>query len=166
MNYTVKCISLWQPWASLCVIPHPLDPARSVKGFETRSWPTSFRGTLFIHAAKRYTREQQEWCYADMIYDALAPHYDSSVSPEFFLCDRLPTGAIIGKIQLVACHRSEAARRFADEYAQAMGDYADGRFAWEIVQPVMFETPIPFPGQQGIFSVPRDVVASALLQQP
>ena len=47
----MKAISLWQPWASLCVLPGP--NGRAVKTIETRSWPTKYRGPLAVHAAKR-----------------------------------------------------------------------------------------------------------------
>ena len=40
----IRCISLWQPWASLM--------ARGHKYFETRSWDTKIRGEVWIHAAK------------------------------------------------------------------------------------------------------------------
>ena len=43
---TMKAISLWQPWASAV--------ARRAKFNETRHWATSYRGTLAIHAAKRF----------------------------------------------------------------------------------------------------------------
>lgn len=40
----MKCISLWQPWATLLAI--------GAKRFETRSWRCGHRGPLAIHAAK------------------------------------------------------------------------------------------------------------------
>lgn len=40
----MKALSLWQPWASLVAI--------GAKTIETRSWSTSYRGPLAIHAAK------------------------------------------------------------------------------------------------------------------
>ena len=46
----MKCLSLWQPWASLVVI--------GAKRFETRSWPTNYRGPLLIHAAQRWSPSQ------------------------------------------------------------------------------------------------------------
>ncbi len=49
----MKAISLWQPWAS-AIGPHPEQ-----KHLETRSWQTPYRGWLAIHAAKRWTKEQQ-----------------------------------------------------------------------------------------------------------
>ncbi len=41
----MKAITLWQPWASLVAI--------GAKTIETRSWATSYRGPLAIHAAAR-----------------------------------------------------------------------------------------------------------------
>lgn len=42
---TIKALTLWEPFASLV--------AYGVKRIETRSWPTSYRGPLAIHAAQR-----------------------------------------------------------------------------------------------------------------
>lgn len=41
----MKAITLWQPWASLVAV--------GVKTIETRSWSTSHRGPLAIHAGAR-----------------------------------------------------------------------------------------------------------------
>lgn len=41
----MKALSLWQPWATLI--------ANGAKQIETRSWSTSYRGPILIHAAKR-----------------------------------------------------------------------------------------------------------------
>ena len=44
-----------------------------------------------------------------------------------------------------------------DAYALAMGHYAPGRYAWTILDPVLFAEPIPYRGQQGFFKVPDSV---------
>lgn len=41
----MKALTLWQPWATLVAL--------GVKTIETRSWSTSYRGPLAIHAATR-----------------------------------------------------------------------------------------------------------------
>lgn len=41
----MKAITLWQPWASLVAV--------GVKTIETRSWSTSYRGPIAIHAGAR-----------------------------------------------------------------------------------------------------------------
>lgn len=57
----MKAITLWQPWATLCVLPRP-DSAigRPYKNIETRSWPCppSLIGQrIAIHAAARGSRQ-------------------------------------------------------------------------------------------------------------
>lgn len=46
----MKAITLWQPWASLIAL--------GVKTIETRSWATSHRGPIAIHAATRKPERQ------------------------------------------------------------------------------------------------------------
>ena len=151
MPETIKALSLWQPWASLCCIGHPDDPARSVKGFETRSWGTRYRGPLLIHAAQRFTYAERGACFSPLINGALRRHYHVA---GVFSPDDLPRGAIVGRVELVECHPAMAAASEADEHALAMGHYEPGRFAWEIVRPVLFPEPIAFRGRQGLFNVP------------
>ncbi|WP_210413352.1 ASCH domain-containing protein [Leptospira stimsonii] len=53
-----KALSVRQPWASLIVEGilsfEVLDPNRYMKDHENRTWKTSFRGPLFIHASKNF----------------------------------------------------------------------------------------------------------------
>ena len=42
----MKAISIMQPWALLLV--------SGVKQYETRTWRTSHRGLLYIHASQRF----------------------------------------------------------------------------------------------------------------
>ena len=151
----MRAISLWQPWATLCCLPHPDDLGkeivRSVKGYETRSWPAKCTGPLLIHAAKRCGRDQNEAFFWPIIFETMkANGYEE---PE-----DLAYGAIIGTVNLVHCHPSEPIRTITDKYALAMGDYRDGRFAWEINAPALFDQPIPFRGQQGFFNVSTDLI--------
>lgn len=48
----MKAISLWQPWASLVAV--------GAKKIETRSWATKYRGSLAIHATKKWNLELSE----------------------------------------------------------------------------------------------------------
>lgn len=47
-------LSLTQPWASLVVLGE--------KQWETRSWPTKYRGELYIHAAKWFPTWAKDMC--------------------------------------------------------------------------------------------------------
>ena len=50
-----RCLSLWQPWATAV--------AELLKGIETRSWATKYRGWLAIHAAQT------------VVYGSVGPYY-------------------------------------------------------------------------------------------
>lgn len=47
----MKVLSIIEPWASLI--------ANGKKSIETRSWKTSYRGELYIHASKKKERVTQ-----------------------------------------------------------------------------------------------------------
>lgn len=154
----MRAISLWQPWATLCCLPHPDDVGkqivRSVKQFETRSWPAKYTGPLLIHAAQRNTWEQQDAFFWPYIEQAL-------IDGGFYVPGQLAYGAIIGQVHLEACHPAEPMRAVIDDYARAMGDYGEGRYAWEINRPVLFREPIPFKGRQGFFNVPQTILVAS-----
>lgn len=42
----MKAITLWQPYATLIAEGH--------KVYETRSWATSYRGVMVVHASKKW----------------------------------------------------------------------------------------------------------------
>ena len=148
----MRCLSLWQPWASAL--------ACGSKMIETRSWRTSYRGPLLIHAAKRRVIKELEYLrgYSSWV-GALGPVLD--VGRPF---TDLPFGAIIGIGNLEACVATErvsnldAPRRFV-EYdpnvwtERDMADFSPGRWAW-LFEPSSlrtFATPTPCRGYQGLF---------------
>lgn len=45
----IKCLTLWQPWASAIAL--------KLKTMETRSWGTRYRGLLGIHAGKGWDED-------------------------------------------------------------------------------------------------------------
>jgi hypothetical protein len=59
----VKALSLWQPWASLIAV--------GAKRFETRSWQTSHRGPLLIHAAQKWGGQLWAMCRTEPSHAAL-----------------------------------------------------------------------------------------------
>ncbi len=83
----IKAISLHQPWAELITL--------GLKHYETRSWPTNYRGKLVICAAKKNTKEQQS------SYSALACSLgiDLTLHP----WDSLPLGMAIAVCDLTDC---------------------------------------------------------------
>lgn len=106
----MKVLSFLQPWASLTVM--------GFKKLETRSWSTSHRGDLLIHASlgKSGALLAKEPPFIKYITDF----------------SKLPFGAIIGKavltdiIKVESLHLStEAINRLSMEQ-RAFGDYSNG----------------------------------------
>jgi hypothetical protein len=161
----MKCLSLWQPWATLVVI--------GAKKFETRSWPTRYRGPLLIHASKRRDRDSLDLIGESPFREALRPVFNASLSGKS-LADSLPYGAIIGVVNLKDCHAIHEdgtmgwPRYIGDVHRPLpipespefdFGNYAPGRFAWELHWAYQLRRPVPLKGWQGIFNVPGEVVA-------
>ena len=82
----MKALSLTQPWATLV--------ASGRKQVETRSWTTSYRGPLLIHAAKGFPVYAREF--------ALIVYGNPAVLPY------LPLGAIVARAYLLDVRRTES----------------------------------------------------------
>ena len=131
----MKVLSLLQPWASLVV--------KGAKKIETRTWTTTHRGDLAIHASlgKKAADLAKEKPFNKYIKDFGA----------------LPFGAIIGKVVLVDVVRIDPFKNLdqlmkridADE--KAFDDFTEGRYAWILEEPVVFENVIPVKGSLGIW---------------
>lgn len=142
-----RVLTLTQPWASLVVL--------GLKRIETRSWATSYRGPLLIHAAKGYL---DRGLRHEMVF--LEAFWSVGVKPDM----PLPTGAIIGSVDLIDCvptvapfagaagawfvatHNGQEWQVPPPEPELSFGDYSDGRWAWLLNNPRAFPTPIPARG--------------------
>lgn len=125
----MKAISLLQPWATLVVI--------GAKKIETRSFNTKFRGDILIHASKKVTKLQKE------LADSMPfSHYLADMN-------ELPTGKIIGKVNVVQTLTSEKIVKtplipFENEqwvyndHEEYFGDYSPGRYGWLLSNAVSF----------------------------
>lgn len=151
----MKAITLWQPWASLL--------ACGAKQFETRSWATSYRGPIAIHAAARDPRA---------MFETLPTNIQCAMSPflveRYLLWDNVPRGAVLATAELVNCYRmgiDPKTHRIVlyDSFGNfksvsiisketLFGDWKPGRYAWEFVNMQMLPEPIPAKGGQRIWN--------------
>jgi hypothetical protein len=156
----MRAITLWQPWASAIAV--------GAKRIETRHWPTSYRGPLAIHAAKRCVKSEMigygsssAWC------GALAPT-GKKLRDGQDLRDLLPFGAIVATCDLIDCRTTDSftqadldtARRpqgaTDDTYAwteRTMGNFAPGRYGWVLDNIKALPEPIQWKGAQRFFEV-------------
>lgn len=125
----MKCLTVCQPW--------PWGIIHGPKRIENRSWPTSYRGPLAIHAGK-----SKAW-----LQDSLP---DGTRVP----LQEMEFGKIIGVVDLVGCVPIE---QVADD------PFAYGPWCWILQNPRALAVPIPYKGQLGLFEVPDALFAGALV---
>lgn len=132
----MKCISLWEPWATLMAL--------GAKTIETRSWETLYRGPLAIQASKRFTGEQAML----MRTEPFAAHFpDPSIVTETL-------GKIVCIVDLVGCKRTEdLVRTELPPFEIYAGDFGVRRFGWVTRDHRRLKRPIPIIGKQGLFNV-------------
>lgn len=116
----MKVLSIKEPWATLI--------ASKQKYIETRSWKTSYRGELYIHASKKLINKKDE-----KIQELL----------KLLPTQEMNYGKIICKCELVDCIYMD--EKFINEIKQnkqeyICGYYKIGRFSWilekmELIQP-------------------------------
>lgn len=101
-----------------------------------------------MHAAKRFEKDFD----ADFA-TLLRVHFGVNWARD------LPRGALIGKVNLIACMsagKMPEGHEHTDDYQ--CGDFSEGRFAWRRGGYLRFATPIPYVGRQGFFDVPDEIV--------
>ena len=139
----MKAITLWQPWASLVAI--------GAKRFETRSWATTYRGPLAIHAAKKPMSS-----ILPMIATLERKVMELSFvfSPGVFHgFDSLPLGCIVATCELADCLPVEDVYHelYDMRNEEHFGDFSAGRFAWRLNGVVLLDKPIPARGAQRLW---------------
>lgn len=133
-GYVVKALTLHQPWASLIAL--------GVKSIETRSWSTSYRGPLAIHAGKKRPGDGEIGCY---VYDDcrggtgwIAEIYSrdgyTGEAISDWIGDHMPLGAVVATCTLVdvapiatvANGIAHNRRRFLSVMGESLVFYDDG----------------------------------------
>jgi len=152
----MKCISLWQPWATLWLL--------GVKCYETRSWHHKHTGPLLVHAATKWGKEQRQLCEREPFRSALLA---AGLDPAHGFRDSLPRGCVVGVVDLTGWRAVEdllgilpggKKDPMLTERELAFGDFSRGRYAWMAGPRTLFRTPVPYPGRQLLFDVPDGLV--------
>ncbi len=117
-----KALSIRQPWAWLI--------ANGYKDIENRSWATTFRGEIFIHASKGMTRKEYEEC--DLFTYNLLP---SLIIPHR---KELCYGGIIGAVTISDC------------VTESESPWFTGKFGFALENPRTLPF-MPCPGTLGFF---------------
>lgn len=142
----MRAIGLWQPWGEWLI--------NGDKLIETRPRPmrTLVGQRVAIHATLREPMEARAAAIT-AAYEARLPLPD---------LDKLPHGALIGTVFVDECFQMTATYvRYVREHWPrefALGDYAEGRWAFTLKDPMPFSWPVPWRGKQGVFMVPDELL--------
>jgi hypothetical protein len=132
----MKVLSIQQPFATLILT--------GWKQWETRSWPTDHRGPLLIHAA-RGTSEFAKWVSEDAFIRKILR------MEGYPRIDRLPKGAIIGQVQVIATLPVALVDRFPGEVDTIAGFWNQEWHAWQLDRPQLLRQPIQIAGKPGLW---------------
>ncbi len=142
----MRAITLWQPYAQLIAV--------GAKKFETRSWPTKYRGRIAIHAAK-------------------AVHYPSPEVKEIMKelglkMSELDYGKVVCTANLVDCVEMgevliKGMNVLASQFKQARheltcGGWSVGRYAWKLEDIKVLDTPLAIKGSQQMWTLRDDLI--------
>ena len=132
----MKALTLTQPWAELV--------AGGFKQWETRSWPTNYRGLLAIHAAKGFPKAAKEFAEVERAIGRV---------PE-----RIAIGAFVAIARVVDVRRTEDVALELSGLERHLGDYTPGRYAWQLTDVHRLDEPIGCRGALGLWTPPDDVL--------
>jgi hypothetical protein len=125
----VKALTICQPYAELIV--------RAEKRVENRTWPTGYRGPLYIHAGK-----SRDWL-------------ETSDLTRF---PWMPFGAVVGTANLIDCIHIERIEKgdFDQKHPWLRThEHTSGPWCW-ILANVAAIGPWPWRGAQGLFEIDSD----------
>lgn len=123
LDTPIRVLTVRQPWASLII--------SGVKDVENRSWPTSHRGLLAIHAATRPDPA------------GMADHRDLAGA-------ELDYGMVLGTVEVVDC-----VRRARSVWAMP------GQWHWLLANPRPLAQPFHAKGRLGLWEIAEQALASA-----
>lgn len=154
----MKCISVWQPYATLIAI--------GAKCFETRGWSTPYRGPIAIHAAKSTESlenladhlKMARWTGGPIAADTYPAYVLAAIRAHYtqpFTIRDFPLGKVLCICELIECWPTAKLTTQLSRQERAFGDFGPDRFGWELKVVELFDQPIAVKGNQGIWDWER-----------
>lgn len=128
----MKALSVRAPWWWAILYGKPV---------ENRDWYTGYRGRVWLHASKHWSRREIEEDLDDITHMA---REDKLILPEVDLANMLECGGcLVGSVEITGCVREHSSAFFMGMYGFVLRD------------PRTLAKPIPFKGALGFFDVPE-----------
>ena len=130
----MKTLSIRQPWASLII--------KGFKDVENRSWRTSIRGEIAVHASASKTEDNWDDAIitASMIQTITFSEAEKWLIETIGEFDKLPRGAILGTVEIADCKRERMSPWHFDE-----------NWGFYLQNPKELKKPIPAKGKLGFW---------------
>lgn len=142
----MRGLSVQQPYASLIAI--------GAKSNETRSWRTTYRGLVAIHASADYPMWARELERVPAFATALAG-----------VPRPLPLGKVVALVELAACYQCFLDTADTVGHPESLfGNFAAGRYRFVLRNVRPLRTPIACKGRLGLWSV-EPALAVRILEQ-
>lgn len=125
----MKVLSIKEPFATLI--------KDGVKIYETRSWKTSYRGELYIHASLGLSKSEN--------VPKANKYLKSEINPGYILCKCNLVDCIPMTPEFINYIKENTTE---DNY----GHYSEGRFAWKLELLEVLDKPIKAKGKLGIWN--------------
>jgi activating signal cointegrator 1 len=160
----IRAITIHQPYATLLAL--------GLKQYETRTWPTSHRGLLLIHASARQGWTNEALCESMLRHERFGPALLGIKKTDPFakfskeqILELFPRKCVVGICDVTNCQKGPEIRDSLGEDEQSVGDFTQpytprrhsfGKvgpmvYAWRCENPKRFAKPIPWAGAQGIW---------------
>jgi hypothetical protein len=147
MRDTIACLSIRQPWASLC--------AWGIKPIENREWYCALRGPLVIHAGKTWKDDEQA-AYDELMQIAI--DIGDVRRQEILSMSRSLLGGFVGVAKMTACITVREWHNDGGKQYDGRYEWFTGPFGFSFAASWAFPQLVPYKGMRGIFRVPvRDV---------
>jgi hypothetical protein len=124
-----RALTVIQPWAWAI--------ANGIKTVENRSWSTSYRGTIYVHAGVKLLSAEFDQCARLLEKTGLPRHVLPGASS-------LVYGALIATVEIVSCGR------FPDDPWAAPDS---SQWHWKLANAKLLESPIPMRGSLGLWEI-------------
>ena len=136
-------LTLYQPWGTAI--------ADEIKRFETRSWSTSYRGPLLIHAGAKSDSYLAGalWTAGHLLTDPVD----------------MPSKAVVAVADLTEIYRTNSMDLVdLTLIERRLGDFGGGRFAWKLENIRKLATPVKCNGAMGLWK-PTPETLQAVAEQ-
>ena len=146
----MRCISLWQPWATAIALGY--------KRIETRSWAHSYKGEIAIHAAKNVTAlldgTPRDLCEELEELTSGERHFPVGMAA-FPLGAVVAVAGVVDYVPTSLVDETDAPcwRGLLTDVEFLFGNYEPRRFGWIFENVCALRLPIPLRGQQGMWTL-------------